>query len=81
MTDHEENITVPLVIYIGDERKIVGNAVVTGEEIRCFIHESRSDDILDALRRGRLTHLSVQINPPPATPLVIDGKVKWVKDY
>lgn len=85
MTEHEEDITVPLVIYIGDERRIVANAVVTGEEVRCFVHESRRGDflgdIMDWIRREEVNGLSVTINPPPATPLVIDGKVKWVTDY
>lgn len=81
MTDHEEDITVPLVIYIGDERRIVGNAVVTGTEVRCFVHASRSGDVLKWIRERVITNLSVTVNPPPATPLVIDGKVKWVKDY
>jgi hypothetical protein len=85
MTEHEEDITVPLVIYIGGERRVIGTAVVTGDEVRCFVDKTRDDEILEELleeiREGRLTSLSVQINPPPATPVLRAGHVAWVTDY
>lgn len=85
MTDHEEDVTVPLVIYIGGERRIIGHAVVKGGEVRCFVDKTRENEVLEELlediREGRLTSLSVEINPPPATPVLRAGHVAWVKDY
>jgi hypothetical protein len=81
----EEDVTVPLVIYIGGERRVLGHAVVTSEEVQCFLDESRSAELLEeireGIREGWLKNLSVQINPPPATPVVRDGHVTWVTDY
>lgn len=79
--EHEENITVPLVIYVGDERRVIGDAVITGGEVRCFVDKIRGGKILEEIREERLTSLSVEINPPPATPVLRDGHVRWVKDY
>jgi hypothetical protein len=77
----EEDVTVPLVIYIGGERRILGHAVITGDEVQCFMDGNNAFGLLEGIRKGWLTHLSVQINPPPATPVVRDGHVTWVTDY
>lgn len=77
----DEPVRVPLVIYFGGERKIVGDAVVTGDKIEAFIDPAKGRNIADAITRGVIQTVSVQFNAPPAIPVLENGHVRWKKDY
>lgn len=60
-------VRVPLVIYIGGERRIVGSAVVTGKEVECHINPDVNSDILaDLIKKEVIKNVSISFNAIPA---------------
>ena len=75
-------VRVPLVIYIGEERRIIGDAVVKGNEIEAFIDPPKGRTLAKAIEQGVIDNVSVTFNPPPAVPVLNeDGHVQWRKTY
>lgn len=78
----EEPVRVPLVIYIGDDRKIIGDAIVKQDgEIEAFIDPVKGRDLAHLVERGILQNVSITFNAPPAIPQLEDGHIRWKKDY
>jgi hypothetical protein len=75
-------VEVPLVIYIGDVRRIIGRAVVTGGEVSAYIDQSLGTaDLVSMITDGVIQGVSVSFNAPPATPVYRDGTIRWEKNY
>jgi hypothetical protein len=80
-TEHEP-VRVPLTIYIGEERHILGEAVVVGNHVRCYILPGIGKDLGDLVQNGLIQNVSVAFNTPPATPKITPaGRIKWVRNY
>lgn len=77
-----EPLRVPLVIYIGDVKRIIGEALVTGPKVEAYITPAEDTDVLERMVRDRvITNVSVAFNAPPAIPVMRDGNIRWEKDY
>jgi hypothetical protein len=77
-----DSVEVPLVIYIGDIRRIIGRAVVTGGEVEAYIDpELGTANLVDMITDGVIQGVSVTFNAPPATPVYKDGTIRWEKNY
>ncbi len=75
-------VHVPLVIYIGDERKILGDAIIAGNQVEAFIHPGENSKTLgDLVEEGIIQSISVAFNAPPSTPVLKDGTIRWMKSY
>jgi hypothetical protein len=75
-------VEVPLVIYIGNLRRIIGRAVVTGGEVSAYIDPSLGTaDLEHMITDGIIQGVSVSFNAPPATPVYKDGTIRWEKNY
>jgi hypothetical protein len=75
-------VKVPLTIYIGEERRIIGEAVVTGNKVEAYIVPADGDVLPRLVNDGTVQNVSVSFNEPPATPIVDDnGHIRWRKDY
>jgi hypothetical protein len=75
---------VPLVIYIGDERKIVGDAVVRQDGIiEAHVDPPKGRHLAELVTIGMIRDVSVTFNAPPAVPILDPdtGHVRWKKDY
>jgi hypothetical protein len=74
-----EPVTVPLVIYIGDERRIIGEANVVCGVVEAHIHPATegSKDLADLITGDVIRSVSLTFNAPPALPFFEDGRVKW----
>ncbi len=77
----EEPIRVPLVIYIGDERKIIGEADVVGDKVTGYIDPQLGKDLGSLVNDGTIQNVSVAFNAPPSTPVCRDGRIKWIRNY
>ena len=79
------HVHVPLTVYIGDERRIIGEAVVTGNQIEAYIDQGSHPESTGLLCRmiqdGIIQDVSVTFNAPPATPVCRDGSIRWVRNY
>lgn len=75
---------VPLEVYIGGIRRIVGHAEIEGDRIDAYI-DPKADIgqiLVDLVTDGIIQTVSVAFNAPPATPVVDkDGRVNWHKNY
>ncbi len=79
--DTEQPIRVPLVIYIGNERKIIGEADVVGEQVTGYIDPRLGKDLGSLVDDGTIQTVSVAFNAPPSTPVFRDGRIKWIRNY
>lgn len=77
----DKPLKVPLVLYIGEERKIIGEAVVTGDEITAYVTPQRDHILRDLIENDVIQSVSVTFNAPPAIPVFKDGTVRWVRHY
>jgi hypothetical protein len=79
------HVHVPLVVYIGNQRRILGEAVVTGDGIEAYIAEENHGDavrfLVEMITHGVIQNVSVTFNAPPAIPVYKDGNITWVKNY
>lgn len=75
----DTQLRVPLVIYIGSKRRVVGDAVVRGNNIEAFIDPVKGRTLERAVIDGTLQNVSVELNPAPAVPVLEDGHVHWRK--
>jgi len=75
---------VPLTVYIGGIKRIVGYAEVEGDQIEAYI-DPKADIVqalLDLVADGVIQTVSIAFNAPPATPVIDDGgRVIWHKNY
>jgi hypothetical protein len=75
---------VPLTVYIGGIKRIVGYAEVEGDQINAYI-DPKADIgqiLVNLVTDGVIQTVSVAFNAPPATPVVgKDGQVNWLKNY
>jgi hypothetical protein len=75
---------VPLTVYIGGIKRIVGYAEVEGDQINAYI-DPKADIgqiLVDLVTDGVIQTVSVAFNAPPATPVIEDGgRVIWRKNY
>jgi hypothetical protein len=77
-----EPVRVPLTVYIGEERHILGEAVVVGNHVKAYILPGVGKDLGDLVQNGLIQNVSVTFNAPPATPVLTEtGTIKWVKHY
>lgn len=82
LSSSPEPVRVPLVIYVGDDRRIVGDAIVKGNEIEAFIEPAKGRDLVRLVQDGTINSVSVTFNAPPAIPVLGEnGHVRWKKDY
>ena len=75
---------VPLVIYIGDERRIVGDAVVMPDgQIEAHVDPPKGRHLAELIQNDIIKNVSVTFNAPPAVPFFdpVTGHVRWKKDY
>jgi hypothetical protein len=77
----EESIRVPLTIYVGEERRILGHAIVTGNDVQAYYDPVADQPLLQAIQHGTIQSVSLQFNAPPAIPVLEDGHVRWKKAY
>jgi hypothetical protein len=78
----EGAIKVPLTIYIGEERRIIGDAVLTPDGIiQGYVTPQRDRILRDLLDDGVVQSVSITFNAPPAIPVFKDGTVRWVRNY
>jgi hypothetical protein len=78
----EEPVYVPLTIYVGNDRRIIGDARVVGNRVEAVIHPKPGEELFQLAREGIIQSVSVAFNAPPATPIVEDGKhIRWVRNY
>lgn len=76
-----EEVHVPLVIYIGDERKIIGEARVIGNCVEAYIIPADGNDLARMVTNGIIQDVSVSFNAPPAVPVDENGHIRWLKTY
>lgn len=77
-----EPVRVPLTVYIGDERHILGEADVVGNKVTAYILPGIGRELGDLVTNGLIQNISVAFNAPPATPKITpEGKIKWVRNY
>lgn len=77
-----EPVRVPLTIYIGEERHILGEAVVVGNHVSAYVLPGIGKTLGDLVQNGLIQNVSVAFNAPPATPVVTEaGTIKWVRNY
>ena len=75
-----ENVVVPLVIYQGDERHVIGDATVRGEEvIGRIVSDEGKAKIGDMLKGGPLRFYSFGPVIDPLPPLIDQIKASLVK--
>jgi hypothetical protein len=78
----KEPVHVPLVIYIGGVRRIIGDATVEGEQVAAHIHdEEPAKELCHLIENGVIQSVSVAFNAPPSTPVWKDGSIRWEKNY
>lgn len=87
----EDRLTVPLTVYIGGKRRIIGTARVEGDQIEAYINpksyldpeaSNAGQELLQLIIDGVIMDVSIAFNAPPATPVVTkDGKIDWLKNY
>ncbi len=78
----QEPVRVPLTIYIGEERHILGEAVVVGNHVTAHVLPGVGRTLGDLVQNGLIQNVSVAFNAPPATPVLTEaGKIKWVRNY
>ncbi len=81
------HVHVPLTLYIGNERRIKGDAVVTGNGIEAYFngevdsYRDAGEFLLRMIELGAILDVSVAFNAPPAVPLYKDGKIKWMRNF
>jgi hypothetical protein len=70
--------TVPLAIYVGGTRRIIGTATVIGEEVTCWIDEdSESANLSQMITAGIIDDVTLSFKiPPPVGPRGLDGLLK-----
>jgi hypothetical protein len=75
---------IPLEVYIGGIRRIVGHAEIESDRIDAYI-DPKADvgqALIDLVSEGVLQTVSIAFNAPPATPVVDDsGRINWHKNY
>ena len=77
---------VPLTVYIGGIRRIIGEAVVEDDgRIEAYI-DPKADigqALVDLVQEGVLQTVSIAFNAPPATPRIDPetGAISWHKNY
>lgn len=77
-----EPVRVPLTVYIGEERHILGEAVVVGNHVKAYVLPGIGKDLGDLVQNGLIQNISVAFNAPPATPILTEaGRIKWVRNY
>ena len=74
-------IHVPLTVYVGDNKKIVGDAVIEGNMVEAHIDNELGKELAHFVETGIIQSVSVAFNAPPAIPLLRDGTIRWVKNY
>lgn len=75
-------VKVPLVIYIGEERRIIGEAIVVGNRVEAYITPADEPEVLCRMvENGLIQNVSVAFNAPPAIPVGENGDIRWVKNY
>jgi hypothetical protein len=75
-------VRVPLTIYIGEERHILGEAEVVGNQVFAYVLPGIGRDLGDLIRNGSIQNMSVAFNTPPSTPKVTDGgRIRWIRNY
>lgn len=77
---------VPLTIYIGGVRRIIGEAVLEDDgRVEAYIDPSKTEigkALVDLVQTGVLQTCSIAFNAPPATPRIkADGNIDWIKNY
>jgi hypothetical protein len=77
---------IPLTIYIGGVRRIIGEAVLEDDgRVECYIDPKADlgDALIDLVQSGVLQTMSLAFNAPPATPRVDpkSGRIDWLKNY
>lgn len=82
----EDRRRVPLTIYIGGVRKIIGFAVVEDDgKVEAWIDPKAEigDALIDLVQSGTVQTMSLAFNAPPATPRVNQetGQIDWLKNY
>lgn len=78
----DEPVRVPLVIYIGGIKRIIGDALVRGNMVEAYIDPVKGRTLERSIIDGTLTTVSIEFNPAPAVPVLNeDGHVTWRKDY
>jgi hypothetical protein len=76
----EEPVYVPLVIYIGEDRRIIGDARVTGNRVECYIHPDPGNDLCEMVRKGVLQTITVSFDAPPRTPVLEGEHIRWMRN-
>lgn len=76
---------VPLTVYIGGIRRIIGEAVIEDDgRFEAYLDPKTEigDALVDLVQSGVLQTASLAFNAPPATPVVDnEGHVEWHKNY
>jgi hypothetical protein len=77
------HVHVPLQLYIGNQRKIVGEAVVTESGIEAYIdsasYRETAEILYEMITDGVIQGVSVSFNAPPAIPMYENGTIRWMK--
>lgn len=78
---------VPLTVYIGGVRRIIGVAVVENDGgVEAYI-DPKADygqALIDLVQGGVLQTMSLAFNAPPATPYIDPNDpehIQWLKNY
>jgi hypothetical protein len=80
----EEPVRIPLVVYINEQKKIIGDAVVKGGHIEAHFDpnvQEPIEEVAELIQVGIIQNVSIEFNAPPAVPLLRDGTIRWVKSY
>jgi hypothetical protein len=75
---------VPLTVYIGGIKRIVGVAVLEGDQVDAYIDPKAdlAQALIDLVSSGVLQTVSIAFNAPPATPVINnEGQINWHKNY
>jgi hypothetical protein len=80
----DDRFTVPLTVYIGGVRRIIGTARVEGDQIEAYIDpkEHVGKALTDLIANDVIRDVSIAFNAPPATPRINpEGQIDWLKNY
>ena len=75
---------IPLTVYIGGVKRLVGVAVMEGDEVEAYIDPKADivEALVDLVSSGVLQTVSIAFNAPPATPVINnEGQINWHKNY
>jgi len=78
----EDDQRVPLVIYFGEERHVIGEAIVRRDgTAEVSVNSNAGPDLAELLQSGAVRGVCFSVHPDIPPPVYRDGTIRWERDY